>query len=76
VIRTVEWHEGRVRLIDQRRLPWSLAYLELSDYREVAQAISDGAVRGAQALARQALLAWRWRRSKRRRSTSAVFLNT
>jgi methylthioribose-1-phosphate isomerase len=50
VIRTVEWHEGRVRLVDQRRLPWSLAYLELSDYREVAQAISDGAVRGAQAV--------------------------
>jgi len=50
VIRTVEWHEGRVRLIDQRRLPWTVAHLELSDYREVAQAISDGAVRGAQAI--------------------------
>lgn len=49
-MRTVEWHEGRVRLIDQRRLPWSLAHLELGDYREVAQAISEGAVRGAQAI--------------------------
>lgn len=50
MIRAVEWHEGRVRLVDQRRLPWSLTYLDLSDYREVAQAISDGAVRGAQAI--------------------------
>ncbi|MFQ3536486.1 MAG: S-methyl-5-thioribose-1-phosphate isomerase [Aggregatilineales bacterium] len=49
-MRTVEWHEGRVRLIDQRRLPWTVAYLELGDYREVAQAISEGAVRGAQAV--------------------------
>ncbi|PJF30517.1 MAG: S-methyl-5-thioribose-1-phosphate isomerase [Candidatus Thermofonsia Clade 1 bacterium] len=49
-MRTVEWHEGRVRLIDQRRLPWTVAYLELGDYREVAQAISEGAVRGAQAI--------------------------
>lgn len=50
MIRTVEWHEGRVRLVDQRRLPWTLAHLEYSDYREVAQAISEGAVRGAQAV--------------------------
>ncbi len=46
-MRTVEWNNGRVRLIDQRQLPWSLSYLELNDYRAVAQAIADMAVRGA-----------------------------
>lgn len=49
-MRTVEWNEGRVRLIDQRQLPWALAYAEYEDYRDLAQAIGDGVVRGAQAV--------------------------
>ncbi len=49
-MRTVDWHEGRVRLIDQRVLPWELTLLEYSDYREVAAAIRDMVVRGAPAI--------------------------
>jgi len=49
-MRTVEWRDGVVRLIDQRRLPHELVVLELSDYREVAQAIRDMAIRGAPAI--------------------------
>jgi methylthioribose-1-phosphate isomerase len=49
-MRTVEWRESRVRLIDQRQLPWALAYAEYDDYRDLAQAITDGVVRGAQAV--------------------------
>jgi methylthioribose-1-phosphate isomerase len=50
-MRTVEWtDQGRVRMIDQRRLPWHLAHVEFDDYREVAQAISEMAVRGAPAI--------------------------
>jgi methylthioribose-1-phosphate isomerase len=49
-MRTVEWSNGRVRMIDQRRLPWELTYLEFEDYREVAQAITDMVVRGAPAI--------------------------
>src|SRR3954468_7832297 len=49
-MRTVEWNKGRVRMIDQRQLPWELKYIEYDDYRDVAQAITDLVVRGAPAI--------------------------
>jgi methylthioribose-1-phosphate isomerase len=49
-MRTVEWHDGRVRMIDQRQLPWTLTHVEYHDYRDVAQAITDMVVRGAPAI--------------------------
>lgn len=49
-MRTVEWHEGKVRMIDQRQLPWQLAPVDFSDYRDVAAAITDMVVRGAPAI--------------------------
>jgi len=38
-MRTIEWDNGTVRMIDQRRLPGELVILELTDYRDVAQGI-------------------------------------
>ncbi|MBX3066886.1 MAG: S-methyl-5-thioribose-1-phosphate isomerase [Anaerolineae bacterium] len=49
-MRTVEWINGRVRMIDQRQLPWNFTHLDFEDYREVAQAITDMVVRGAPAI--------------------------
>ena len=49
-IRTVEWQDGRVELIDQRRLPLEEVYLVCESWREVAEAIRDMAVRGAPAI--------------------------
>ncbi|MBI5957783.1 MAG: S-methyl-5-thioribose-1-phosphate isomerase [Chloroflexi bacterium] len=50
-MRTVEWTENnRVRMVDQRQIPWTLSYVEFDDYREVAQAISEMVVRGAPAI--------------------------
>ncbi|HIE39775.1 MAG TPA: S-methyl-5-thioribose-1-phosphate isomerase, partial [Anaerolineae bacterium] len=49
-MRTVEWHKGRVRLIDQRLLPAELCLLELDEPEEVARAIREMAVRGAPAI--------------------------
>lgn len=49
-MRTIEWDNGTVRMIDQRRLPDELVILEFTDYREVAQAICEMAVRGAPAI--------------------------
>jgi methylthioribose-1-phosphate isomerase len=50
-MRTVEWTaQNRVRMIDQRQIPWQLAYAEYDDYRDVAQAITDMVVRGAPAI--------------------------
>jgi methylthioribose-1-phosphate isomerase len=47
---TVAWHGDHVRLLDQRRLPEELVYLDCNDYAEVADAIRTLAVRGAPAI--------------------------
>ncbi|MGH8975628.1 MAG: S-methyl-5-thioribose-1-phosphate isomerase, partial [Acidimicrobiia bacterium] len=47
---TVAWMDGRVRLIDQRRLPGRLQFLSCGTVDEVCDAISSLAVRGAPAL--------------------------
>ncbi len=49
-MRTVEWYQGGVRLIDQRQLPVKLETPLYTDYRAVAQAIRDMVVRGAPAI--------------------------
>ena len=47
---TIEWHDGGVRMIDQRRLPAELVMLEVTTVDELCQAIRDLAIRGAPAL--------------------------
>jgi methylthioribose-1-phosphate isomerase len=47
---TVEWRNGRIRLIDQRRLPEELSFVEAGTVEELCEAISTLAVRGAPAL--------------------------
>lgn len=49
-LKAVEWASGKVRLIDQTRLPQEEVYLELADYRDVAEAIKTLRVRGAPAI--------------------------
>ena len=49
-MRSVEWHRGRVRLIDQRLLPAEFRFLELEEPEGVARAIREMAVRGAPAI--------------------------
>jgi methylthioribose-1-phosphate isomerase len=50
MIRTIEWKNGRVRMIDQRLLPTEEIYNEYKDYEEVAQAIETMVIRGAPAI--------------------------
>jgi len=47
---TIEWHDGAVRIIDQRLLPERLVVLELGTVEELCRAIGGLAVRGAPAL--------------------------
>jgi methylthioribose-1-phosphate isomerase len=47
---TIEWRDGVVRLIDQRRLPGELAFLDCRTVDELCEAITSLAVRGAPAL--------------------------
>jgi methylthioribose-1-phosphate isomerase len=49
-VRTVEWHNGVVRMIDQKRIPWEHTHVDLPDYQSVANAITDMTVRGAPAI--------------------------
>ncbi len=50
-MRTVEWTgNNRVRMVDQRHIPWNLQHAEYDDYRDVAQAITEMVVRGAPAI--------------------------
>lgn len=47
---TFEWRGDHLLLLDQRLLPEKERYLELRDYREVAEAIKNMVVRGAPAI--------------------------
>ncbi len=49
-VRTVEWRDGTVIMIDQRRLPLEEVYVRCETWEEVADAICTMAVRGAPAL--------------------------
>jgi len=46
-MKAIEWVQGKIRLLDQTRLPWDEVFLELSDYRELPQAITQMRIRGA-----------------------------
>jgi len=49
-LRTVQWAEGRLMLIDQTRIPLALEYLFVSTAQEVEEAIRKMVVRGAPAI--------------------------
>jgi methylthioribose-1-phosphate isomerase len=49
-MRSVEWCDGKVRMIDQRLLPAEFCLVEYEDYREVALAIRTMVIRGAPAI--------------------------
>jgi len=50
IMRSVEWYNDKVRMIDQRLLPAELRLVEYGNHREVAQAIRAMVVRGAPAI--------------------------
>lgn len=49
-VRAFHWKGDALQLLDQRELPDKEVWLNLRDYREVAQSIRDMAVRGAPAI--------------------------
>jgi methylthioribose-1-phosphate isomerase len=50
LLRTVEWKNNKVIMIDQTKLPNELVFVEYSDYNDVAKAIKTLVVRGAPAI--------------------------
>ena len=49
-MRTVEWCDGALKMIDQRALPWKLQFVRLESVEAVAESIRDMTVRGAPAI--------------------------
>ena len=49
-MKTLEWEDNKLKLIDQRKLPDELVYIYCENYKEVIVAIKDMAVRGAPAI--------------------------
>ena len=49
-MRTIEWHDGIVKMIDQRLLPGQFQVNEYTNYRDVATAIQTMVIRGAPAI--------------------------
>ena len=48
--KTIEWKGDRVRMLDQRRLPQEVQYLDCRNSSSVAEAIRTMAIRGAPAI--------------------------
>ena len=49
-VEPIRWTDKGVVLLDQRRLPGEVVYVTYTDYRELAQAITDMVIRGAPAI--------------------------
>lgn len=49
-MKTIEWEENKLKLIDQTKLPDELTYVYCENYHEVIVAIRDMIVRGAPAI--------------------------
>ena len=49
-VETLRWRDGRLELIDQRRLPLEFEYVACEDAAQTARAIRDMVVRGAPAI--------------------------
>jgi methylthioribose-1-phosphate isomerase len=49
-LRTVEWKDNKVIMIDQTKLPNQLVFVKYDDYHQVADAIKNLVVRGAPAI--------------------------
>jgi len=49
-LRTVEWKDNKVVMINQTKLPNELVFVEFSDFQQVADAIKNLVVRGAPAI--------------------------
>jgi methylthioribose-1-phosphate isomerase len=48
--RAIEWLDGKLRILDQSKLPWEQIFADLDDYHDVVLAIKEMKVRGAPAI--------------------------
>ena len=56
MFKTICWHNGKIKIIDQTQLPSKLIYLNLSNLKDVGEAIRSLKIRGAPAIGLAAAL--------------------
>jgi len=71
--KTIEWKGDRVRMLDQRRLPQEVRYLDCRSASSVAEAIRSMAIRGAPAIGVAAAMGIALAAKKTRSSNPRVF---
>ena len=71
--KTIEWKGDRVRLLDQRRLPTEVRYIDCKDASSVAQAIRNMTIRGAPAIGVAAAMGIALAAKKIRSRRSGIF---
>ena len=74
--KTIEWRGDRVRILDQRRLPHEVRYLECREASSVAMAIRSMAIRGAPAIGVAAAMGIALGAKKARTKRAEVFRKT
>jgi methylthioribose-1-phosphate isomerase len=50
MVKTIEWVDGKVLMLDQSKLPFEVSFLTLTNYLQVAEAIKKLWIRGAPAI--------------------------
>jgi methylthioribose-1-phosphate isomerase len=50
MVKTIEWIDGKVRMLDQSRLPFEVTFVECTNYMKVAEGIRKLWIRGAPAI--------------------------
>ncbi len=73
-MRTVFWHDHHLRMIDQKRIPWEFALVDLYDVQAVARAIFDMTVRGAPAIGASAAFGMALAARQSKASTTSALL--
>ena len=71
-VRTIEWKNDRVVMLDQRLLPHREVYRVCRDYQQVASAIRDMVIRGAPAIGVAAAMGVALGHSRHRQKPSIV----
>ena len=47
MVKTIEWKDNKVLMLDQSRLPHEVIYIECTDYHRIAEGIKKLWIRGA-----------------------------
>lgn len=50
MVKTIEWAEGKIIMLDQSKLPLEVSFIECTDYKKVAEGIRKLWIRGAPAI--------------------------